>query len=176
MMPTIPHDGLPTLAWTLVLAGSITGCGGSSQLDEIFGSQNALETLRRPQSAQAYHLKSQFADEDGNDGPKVNAYQTIGEPVDIPSGTRVRIAKTLLSTKSYLWDRGKGCVPDYGVRISFDRGDDRVDIVFCFECDVLAVYHDNRLCGGADFDPAHDSLVAEMKSLFPNDKAIQGLR
>jgi hypothetical protein len=47
--------------------------------------------------------------------------------------------------------------------------------LFCFDCDILLVFQNDRACGGANFDPAHNFLVAEIKRLFPEDGEIQGL-
>jgi hypothetical protein len=59
--------------------------------------------------------------------------------------------------------------------LSFSDNNGRVDVLFCFDCDILLVFQNDRACGGANFDPAHNFLVAEIKRLFPEDGEIQGL-
>ena len=82
----------------------------------------------------------------------------------------------LLNRATYSWDSAKSCKPNYGVRIQFNSGDDRVDVLLCFECRILAVYHNDKSGGGEDFDNANPALIAVVKRLFPDDREIQNLK
>jgi len=61
------------------------------------------------------------------------------------------------------------------VRISFYSGPDRVDVLFCFECNVLWVFHNGVQTGGEGFDYVRPNFVRAVKPLFPSDKGIQEL-
>ena len=70
----------------------------------------------------------------------------------------------------------KGCEPVFGVGVTFARGEQSVDVLFCFECDILAVYQGGRGVGDEDFDPARTRLVRLVKKFFPADDVIQQLK
>ena len=71
---------------------------------------------------------------------------------------------------------GKGCEPIFGVRLEFTQGDKAVDLFFCFECDILAVYFGGKPVGSEDFDTMRPQLVEIAQKVFPEDKVIQGLK
>jgi hypothetical protein len=50
-----------------------------------------------------------------------------------------------------------------------------VDVVFCFQCDILSVYQNGVAVASEDFDPIRPALVPLMKKLFPKDGEIQSL-
>ncbi|HEX5447330.1 MAG TPA: hypothetical protein VFW87_26180, partial [Pirellulales bacterium] len=81
----------------------------------------------------------------------------------------------LASPKSYLWETVKGCLPEYGACLTFFRTDHRVDVLVCFECNVLLVAFDGTLSGGEDFDAIRPVLVRAAKAAFPADAVLQGL-
>jgi hypothetical protein len=86
-----------------------------------------------------------------------------------------QLAALLLDPRSYVWNEAKGCDPLYGVRLEFKRKDETVDVIFCFECDILTVYHNGVAGSGEDFDPIRPALVPLMKEIFPKDGEIQSL-
>ena len=50
-----------------------------------------------------------------------------------------------------------------------------MDVLFCFECDILAVYYNGAMADGEDFDNARGTFLSVFKKLFPDDIAIQEL-
>jgi hypothetical protein len=89
---------------------------------------------------------------------------------------RVTLRDLLLDEGSYELEMAKGCEPVFGVGVSFMLGEQVVDILFCFECDILAVYQDGKVVGDEDFDPARTRLVRLVKKFFPDDNVIQQLK
>ena len=99
----------------------------------------------------------------------------IGEFRTRDSCSPLTFRSTLLDVSSYEWDSVKGCIPTPGVRIQFKKGVEVVDVLFCFECDILAVCYNGVMVGGKDFDNARGTLLSVVKELFPDDLAIQQL-
>lgn len=74
----------------------------------------------------------------------------------------------------------KKCGLDPGVGYRFWKGKDGVDVVVCFNCDVLRVRKTGAEStdfneGMRDFDPVRAKLLRLTKEAFPEDKEIQGL-
>jgi len=61
------------------------------------------------------------------------------------------------------------------MRLSFVNKSGRVDILLCFECDVLLVGRDGHFISGEDFDCSRAVFVRAAKEAFPNDDLMQQL-
>ncbi|MGC1272412.1 MAG: hypothetical protein WBC44_01800 [Planctomycetaceae bacterium] len=142
---------------------------------EMFGGRDGLKTLTEPDKVEAYRLRPLPQDKQGRRTP-LKEFQILSGPVTVPKESAKNVARSLLSYDSYEWDSAKGCLPIYGVRLSFARGDDRVDVLLCFQCDVLLVYRNGKITGGEDFDAIRPVLVRTVKPLFPDDEVVQGLK
>lgn len=70
----------------------------------------------------------------------------------------------------------KPCGPMPGVTIRFIRDGRSVDVALCFECNIWQFYDGDRYLFGEDFDPIEQPLIDLVKSLFPDDPVIQGLK
>ena len=86
------------------------------------------------------------------------------------------LKRVLLDQQSYELLSAKGCEPIFGVGVTFEKGADTVDVLFCFQCDILVVYHHDEDVGGEDFDPVRPTLISVMKQTFVDDDVIQGLQ
>ncbi len=156
----------------------LSGCGPSSPSERALGGKSVLQIIQHPDSVQASRLRppsdTELEKQANADRIQVEDFEIVGDAIEVPAAIAERIGSILASPESYSWDP-KGCVPIYGVRLSFHWEDSRVDILLCLECDILMVFQDGFMRETSNFDPAHDLLVAELKSLFPDDKEIQGL-
>ena len=104
-------------------------------------------------------------------------YEVASEPVVVSAVAARELSEALLSPETYNWGSAKACGgPVYGVKLSFFKGSERVDVYFCFQCSVLAVVRDDRVFGGGDFDNAEPLFIRAAKKLFPHDAAIQEIR
>ena len=149
----------------------IVGCSDSTEnLNSVFGGSAALEILQNATSVNAFRLATS-----GEYHARISDYEFTDGPVVVPADSIVTLRSTLLDASSYEWDSVKGCIPNYGVRIQFKSGLDEVDVLFCFECDILAVYYNGVMAGGEDFDNARGTFLSVVKELFPDDIAIQQL-
>jgi hypothetical protein len=171
----------------LSIAATVHGCGRADQAgnsktemthsmqvaERVFG-RGSLEAIKNPERVEAVRLKTDVGATEEMDGdlPKLSS---LGTPVAVPGPTASRMAARLLARDTYEFDSPKGCVPTYGVRISFIRGADRTDVFFCFECSILAVLQNDKVVGYGDFDPARAELLKDVQQLFPHDTAIQSL-
>jgi hypothetical protein len=140
-------------------------------LTSIFGNQQAIETVRNAASANAYRLASPSEHRDS-----LSDFEIVSGPVPVSDSGSKALRKVLLNPATYGWGFTKSCLPDYGVRLEFQHDSDKVDVLLCFDCDVLAVYHNGKAVGGEDFDTGRSAILSIVKELFPDDGAIQSLK
>lgn len=149
----------------------IVGCSDSTEnLNSVFGGSAAIETLQNARSVNAFRLANS-----SEHHVRMSDYEFTDGPVVVPADSILTLRSTLLDASSYEWDSVKGCIPNYGVRIQFKNRLEVVDVLFCFECDILAVYYNGVMVGGEDFDNVHGTFLSVIKELFPDDIAIQEL-
>jgi hypothetical protein len=175
-----------TLVLVAVAVGIICACSAliwnhqRSKVAELFGGSDAFAILQQPSKVEAYRLNGIRGGGSltGYGQSKVlDDYAVISGPVPVPQELARQLASVLMSYNTYGWNYGKACDPIYGARLGFvDKEGHSVDVVFCFECDILAVYRDGKLVRGKDFDAARPHFVRAMKILFPQDKAMQSLK
>jgi hypothetical protein len=157
-------------ALLLIFAGS-SGCGGpAGDLTVVFGSWPAVDTVKNASSVRAFRLRSPSGHHES-----LADYAMIGDPVDVSEAAASRLRDLLLDRTAYEWEETKSCLPDYGVRIQFQHEGDDIDVLLCFECATLAVYHNGKYAGGGNFDDISSELAAIIKELFPTDAAIQAI-
>lgn len=144
-------------------------------IEKLFGGRDNLAVVTQPEHVMAYRVgplpegivwqQEAFSD-----------YPIVSEPVELPVATAKQVSAALASPATYDWYWAKACQPVYGVQLSFIRGAERVDVLLCFECDMLLVGRNGQTLGGEDFDHARGILVRAVKECFPDDEVIQQLR
>ena len=140
------------------------------KLTRVFGNALAIDVVKGVDSAYAYRLEA------GSDYEELlENYRMSAGPFAIAAMEATALRMLLFDEKTYGWDYAKGCMPHYGVRIQFVKDNQRVDVLFCFDCDILTVYYNGKVIGGEDFDDARPRLVELMKKIFPNDDVIQSM-
>ncbi len=142
---------------------------------EMFGGGPALATVAKPSRVEAYRLDPLPAGRSWTEA-SVADYPVTAGPVAVPAAIVGPVSAALLSPDTYGWDFAKSCLPTYGVRLSFHRGGERIDVLFCFECNILLIGRDGRTTGGEDFDRNRAVFVRAARALFPEDDLIQRLR
>lgn len=145
--------------------------GSSQELLAVFGNQQVIDTVQAASTVRAYRLADASFYQD-----QLSSYDRAGEAVAVSEADRLQLRDLLLDEESYELEMAKGCEPVFGVGVTFTSGEQRVDVLFCFECDILAVYQDGRGVGDEDFDPARTRLVKLVKKFFPADDVIQQLK
>jgi hypothetical protein len=143
---------------------------GSDDIPKLFGGSDGVQVIREATSVRAYRIvgTSEFH-------TSLDKYEMRGQPVELSTSQAKALRSLLLHHDSYEWDVAKECLPVYGVRVQFLKRDESVDVLFCFECDVLGVFRDGKSVAGEDFDPIRGKLLEIIKPLFPKDEVIQDL-
>ncbi len=163
---------MPIRAMTLLLLASCAGCfAPTGELTTIFGDSAAVESVENATAVSAYRLASS-----SHYREVLADYEAMAGPIDLSTEQTFRLRQVLLDPSSYGWNMAKSCIPNYGVRVRFQHGVDEVDVLLCFECDILTVYHNGTGTGGEDFDDARSEILTVVKELFPDDPDIQSLK
>ncbi len=158
-------------AFVALLLLFAVGCGKPvGNLTAIFGSENGIDIVRNATSVKAFRIQSPAAYH-----PLLANYEMTAGPLDVSDSAAMELRELLLDSANYDWDYAKGCIPDFGVRVQFQHESDSIDVLFCFECNLMVVFHNEKPVGGEDFDKARREIVAIVKGLFKDDKAIQSL-
>jgi len=136
-----------------------------------FGGAKGLYTVLKAERVEAFRIQPPASDPSAS-GP---ACSIIAGPIAVPHAIRRELSAMLTREESYGWGYSVGCLPTYGVRLSFFCGRDRVDADLCLTCTVMRFYRNGERTGGALMGPSADKLTQFAKELFPDDEAIQKL-
>jgi hypothetical protein len=147
---------------------------GQSPMLRLFGGGENMAIVREATRVEAYRLGPPPGGDPPQDYISPLDYEVASGPVAVPAKMARELATTLLSPDTYTWGTAKACgFPVYGVKLSFFRGPERVDVFFCFRCDDLTVTRDGKKLGAGDFSEAKRPFVEAVKALFPDDQEIQ---
>jgi len=150
------------------------GTGGRPEnVEAIFGGADALKIVTGPERVIAERIAPPESEKPGE--RKLADYRATSKPITVPNDMSQQLGAALASPDSYRWKTTKGCIPRYGVRLSFSKGADRIDVYICFSCNILLVAQNGVTKGGEDFDDARPVFVRAAKKLFPDDMVIQQL-
>jgi hypothetical protein len=139
-----------------------------------FGGEAGLEILRHPDSVRACLLE--VPNRKIAPSEAVGGYQTKGDEIEVPVAAASPLSDLLLEPDSYEWYMKSICLPEFGVRMTWRRGRERIDLLVCFNCSKMLIYHDNQLVRGRDIEaPLRDRFLATTKSLFPRRRSNSGL-
>ena len=137
-------------------------------VSKLFGGSAAYETIRSPDYVEAWLLNSATDQrEQGKLAERVGPKKLGGHAAKL-------FSDALLDFNSYAWTEMKLCSPDFGLRLRFTRGNDKVEFIFCYDCDILEVTHNGHL-QQENFDFVHNKLVKAAQNAFPWDGVITKL-
>ena len=147
---------------------------GPSPIPRLFGGLENMAIVREATRVEAYRVVPPPGSRPMEDDISPLDFTVASEPTTVPAEMAQELATTLLSPDTYdFWGGKKACgYPVYGVKLSFFRGNDRVDVFFCFQCGDLAVTRDEKMFGVGDFSPKEQAFVKAVKALFPDDAEI----
>ena len=173
-----------SLRWLLAVAVVVAAVGaiyvaivGPSPIPRLFGGLENMAIVREATRVEAYRVVPPPGSRPMEDFISPLDFTVASEPTTVPAEMAKELATTLLSPNTYFLGGAKACgYPVYGVKLSFFRGNDRVDVFFCFQCGDLAVTRDEKEFGISDFYPSKRSLVQAVKTLFPDDPEIQAIQ
>jgi hypothetical protein len=150
---------------------------GRSPMSRLFGGGENMAIIREATRVEAYRVTPPSGSKPMEDYISPLDFEVAAGSVTASAEMAKELATTLLSDETYSWGAAKACgYPVYGVKLSFFRGSDRVDVFFCFQCGDLAVTRDGKMFGVGDFYQAKRPFVQAAKTLFPDDAEIQAIR
>ncbi len=162
--------GLVTLACVCSLS-----CAARTDVTRILGGQRAVELVSAPEQVEAWRL-GPLPEGTAWRVATVADYPVLAGPVPLAPDQAARLSEVLLRPSTYRSSFAKGCVVQYGVRVSFVAPEARrLDVMFCFECDILTTYLDGEIAGGHDFEAARGDFVRLVRAIFPDDPEIAAL-
>jgi len=143
---------------------------------QVLGQWN-IDVIRASDTATGYLIDGSVALE-GDDhafGASASDFPEIAELGVCTDDSTSELLNILLDPTVYEWESAKGCIPTPGVKLSFRSPEHVVDILFCFECDILSVYRDNERMSGGNFDHGRRRFVQWLQRQFPDHPDIQKL-
>ena len=143
-----------------------------SDVVELYGGAASFAILNKPHSVVAYRLAPIPLE---SNAQTLDDFPSSKGPITVHDEIAVKLSVALSDPRSYGWDFVKACIPTYGVRLTFEADGGAVDILLCFECDILAIFIDGTAIGGEDFDDIRPALVQAVKQIFPDDVELQAL-
>jgi hypothetical protein len=146
---------------------------GDSDIRRIFGGSSGMAALNHADRMEAYRVEPP-ADRNTSSNA-LEDFPIIKGPIAISQSDSQELLATLQDRNSYLWDLKKGCTIIPGVRFDFVRGNDRLSVLVCFQCDMVVNYLNGKIVGGGNTDKVRPTLVRIARSLFPDDPTIQSL-
>lgn len=94
--------------------------------------------------------------------------------VTVSADDATALRTILLNPKTYDWKAGSGGrKPQFYLRLRFHRGEEAVNVDFCFMCHVLNVTHKGTDTGHANFKHNSDLFLQIFMKLFPQDAALK---
>jgi hypothetical protein len=143
-----------------------------AKLMNVLGSQEAIDAIQNATTVRAFR----FADEETT-RPNLDDYKIAAGPVDIPDSDLSPMKKLFLdATKYHNRIQGERCGTKYNVRLEFIAGEERVDVLICFSCGHLRMYHNRKVVFNEKFETDDPTLAGVLKKLFTGEAAIFWLR
>lgn len=137
-------------------------------VEQLVGGKDAYETIANPERADAWLLKTyEQSGSSTNKAPRTGATRMNVK-------TAKQFTEALLDFDTYAWTVQKMCLPDFGARLRFTRGNNSVEFLLCYECDILVVTHNGRT-HAENFDYGHNKLVRALQAVFPKDNIVKKL-
>ncbi len=146
----------------------------AKQVKQLFGTEEVRLTIANADKVDVFLVDSSNLDVRWSQA-KLSDYPIVDGPIPIQREMANGIIRSLNDARNYGWSMRKGCLPLPGVRMQFTRNGETADVLYCFECNILAIGVDDQLVGGEDFDMIRPQLVRALKQLFPENSVIQGL-
>jgi hypothetical protein len=173
-----PDEKAPEPSYSAQLAA----LPGSSWVAKQLGGDGVLNVVTKPDRGSAFRIQ-------GSERTSLNDIPVIAGPNPVAPEMLGRIASVLAADGTYrkTWTlapdgtykrtRGeKGCEPEYGVRLRFEKGKDVVDVFICFACAQMRIVLNGKRLGLVDFDPGEADLIEIARGLFTDDPDIQSLK
>ena len=143
-----------------------------SDVVELYGGAASFAILSKPDSVVAYRLSPIPL---GSNAQTLDDFPSSKGPISVHNEIAGKLSVALSDPRSYRWNMVKECIPTYGVRLTFEADGGAVDVLLCFECDILAIFIDGTVIGWEDFDDMRAVLVRAVQQIFPDDVELRAL-
>jgi hypothetical protein len=138
---------------------------------DVLGGNDVVATIRSAEKVVVFRLKDATYEE------TPDKYAVTSGPHKFDAALARKLADTVTAYRNCERDAAPACDPLYGMRTTtFIHDKSKVDVVYCFSCDLLTVYHNGKRVGSGYFEPSRADLVRLAKQLLPKDAAIQKLK
>jgi hypothetical protein len=158
------------LAVGLLFLSSLAVAEKKKTAADVLGGDEVVAVILKPDKVLVYRLKDQAHKEKPAD------YEASSGPSEVDVMTAQDLSAVVAAFDTYERNSAKGCKPIYGLRTTFVRGKDEVDVVYCFACDIITVYLNGKRVGYGEFDPGHKQLVRLAQRMLPKDEEIKKLK
>ena len=98
----------------------ITPVNKKEKIIALVGGTKAMATIEELDSAVIYRLAD-----------KVEK-KIVSESISLSKEQAKKISSLLLKYENYGWDSAKMCEPTWGVMITFHKGKENINVLFCF--------------------------------------------
>lgn len=155
------------IASSLWLAAQETNMNDLSAGTALGGAQ-ILATIRNAETVTAQRVDSIPAEERKADTSHPQIV-TLGEPFPVGSEDAAALKAIFCQGATYL-SPSKSCEFRANVRYGFLSGQDKVEIILCFGCGEMEVWHEGKLASFGPFDGGYGGLLTLTKRQFPDDR------
>jgi hypothetical protein len=137
------------------------------------GGESAYRCVAEPDVVTAQRMKQ--TNPDPVLQPRL-AYEPIRDAFEVSPDIQSRLSELLTDPLSYNWEQvAKGCRPNYGIKLTFVRGQQKVEFWVCLSCAAIYVAHGDH-AGMIHFDPVENEVIELALRLFPGDSEIEACR
>jgi hypothetical protein len=143
------------------------------RMGKLFGGAEGLDAVESPDRVEAFRLRPPSP---GQEIAHYNEWPVVGAPVRVPSDVASHFSKGLTRESTYpRWEEPKTCDPRPGFMLRFTGSGRSVDVVFCFECQILFTYRASEPIWYANFDGSTKVIAGLLLQIFPKDPVLTSL-
>lgn len=155
--------------------GPVFSAENVASVAELFGTPENLRLVRNADKVDAcllHHVEATRRPDGSVDRSKERYDETAF--VSVPPETVATLRDLLLSGKTYDWKAGNGGRrPQFYLRLRFHRGEELIDLDFCFMCHVVNLTRNGEEIGHANFSPNSDLILQALRRVYPNDEPLK---
>ena len=166
---------LPRLFLSIFVFVSAHAVEASASVAELFATPENLQLVRSADKVDACILRhvEPVTRADGSVDRSTERYEETTF-VSVPPDSVTSLRALLLNAKTYDWKAGNGGRrPQFYLRLRFHRGEEMINVDFCFMCHVLSLSHQGVEIGHANFSPNSDLFLQTFLNVFPNDEPLK---
>lgn len=143
------------------------------RMGKLYGGAEGLDVVSNPERVEAFRLRPPSSDQKIE---RFNQWPVVGAAVRVPPDVAGGFSRGLTRESTYpRWEEPKACDPRPGFMLRFYGGGRQVDIVFCFECEILFTYRGSESIWYANIDGSTKSIAAQFLRMFPGDPVLEKL-